>query len=159
METRKMRHWNKSLKSSLALLALCLCVALVMIGCDTGSLNAVSPSPEQTSADAETPAPSAVFTPYQPTEPMVAITVGDQPYDIVPFLQEKVITVDQGGGKVNEVELTGKAVRMRASTCDNQDCVHQGDITLDNYEERVLMGWIICLPNQVSIEFVPGGGQ
>ncbi len=40
---------------------------------------------------------------------------------------------------------------MHASNCDNQDCVHQGKVTLDNRENRVLMNMIICLPNRVVL--------
>lgn len=43
---------------------------------------------------------------------------------------------------------------MHSASCKNQDCVHQGDVTLDNYNNRVLNNWIICLPNQVTIELV-----
>ena len=44
---------------------------------------------------------------------------------------------------------------MEYSTCENQDCIGEGTITLDNYNDRILGTWIICLPNQVTIEMVP----
>ena len=34
-------------------------------------------------------------------------------------------------------------------------CVMQGEITVDNYKTRVLTTYVICLPNDVSIEFIP----
>ena len=40
---------------------------------------------------------------------------------------------------------------MKSSTCDNQDCVKQGVVTLENMEERLLGNMIICLPNQVTL--------
>ena len=44
---------------------------------------------------------------------------------------------------------------MESSSCDNQDCVGQGEITLDNYKTRILSTFVICLPNEVTIEMVP----
>ena len=32
---------------------------------------------------------------------------------------------------------------MEYSTCENQDCIGEGTITLDNYNERILGTWII----------------
>lgn len=37
--------------------------------------------------------------------------------------------------------------------------MHQGEVTLDNYEDRVLMNWIVCLPNQVTLELVVDDGR
>lgn len=52
----------------------------------------------------------------------------------------------------NTVHFTPEGVYMAASTCDNQDCVEQGLVTLDNMDSRVLRNLIICLPNEVGIE-------
>jgi hypothetical protein len=41
---------------------------------------------------------------------------------------------------------------MESATCENQDCVHQGEVTLENKNARVLENLIICLPNQVYLE-------
>ena len=52
----------------------------------------------------------------------------------------------------NQIHLTPNGVFMESATCDNQDCVHQGMVTLDNMEIRALQNMIICLPNQVYLE-------
>lgn len=88
-------------------------------------------------------------------ENQVAIYIGNDLYETAPFGEEKVIHVEQKNGHSNEVTLTKEAVYMSNSSCDNQDCVHQGQITLENYQSRPLGEWIICLPNQVTIELVP----
>lgn len=66
------------------------------------------------------------------------------------------LTVNQtdadGNVYSNVICLTPEGVYMAASTCENQDCVQQGEVTLDNRELRVLGSWIICLPHQVSVE-------
>ena len=41
---------------------------------------------------------------------------------------------------------------MEKSTCENQDCVNQGLVTLENRDARVLYNMIVCLPNQVMLE-------
>ena len=42
-----------------------------------------------------------------------------------------------------------------ACTCENQDCVQQGEIHVDTYQDRILGVFVVCLPNNVTIEMVP----
>ena len=86
----------------------------------------------------------------------VVITLGSRQYgEPIPMDREKIITVRQENGHVNKVHITPEKVYMESSSCDNQDCVGQGEITLDNYETRILSTYIICLPNNVTVEMVP----
>lgn len=52
----------------------------------------------------------------------------------------------------NVLRVTPNGFLMESSTCDNQDCVDQGEVTLENMDERVLMNMVICLPHQLSVE-------
>ena len=52
----------------------------------------------------------------------------------------------------NTLRLMKNGFVMDSSTCDNQDCVMQGEVTLENKAERVLMHMVICLPHNVSAE-------
>ncbi len=52
----------------------------------------------------------------------------------------------------NVIHLTPDGICMESSTCDNQDCVFQGMVTLENRYERILSNMIICLPNQVFLQ-------
>ncbi len=52
----------------------------------------------------------------------------------------------------NVIHLTPNGVYMESATCENQDCVHQGEVTLENKAGRALENMIICLPNQVCLE-------
>ena len=61
-------------------------------------------------------------------------------------------TMEDGTEMVNEIKLTNNSMWMASSTCDNQDCVDQGVVSFENKDDRILMNFIICLPNQVSIE-------
>lgn len=86
----------------------------------------------------------------------VVLTVGGRQYgDPIAMDRDKVITLKQESGAINKVHITPEKVFMESSTCENQDCVGQGEITPYNYQTRVLSTYVICLPNNVSIEFVP----
>lgn len=82
----------------------------------------------------------------------VYIKVKDQLYESAPLNEDRVITIDQGSGTVNHVEIKDGAVRMLDSTCADKQCVHQGDMTAENINERALRNYIICLPNKVTVE-------
>ncbi len=56
---------------------------------------------------------------------------------------------DEGGIIRNHLRLTPEGVYMEFATCENQDCVEQGAVTLGNKDTRPLMNMIICLPQQV----------
>ena len=40
---------------------------------------------------------------------------------------------------------------MAESTCDNQDCIYQGTVSLENRETRVLQNMVLCLPHNVTL--------
>ena len=58
----------------------------------------------------------------------------------------------EGKKTVNMIHVTPEGVYMESSTCDNQNCVHEGIVTLENRDSRILGNMIICLPNQVTLE-------
>ena len=86
----------------------------------------------------------------------VVLTVGGRQHgDPIPMDRDKIITLRQDDGKINKVHITPEKVYMESSTCDNQDCVQQGEVHVDTYQTRILGTYVICLPNNVSIEMVP----
>ncbi len=89
----------------------------------------------------------------------IVIYIGSEVYKRVPLGKAQTVVIDQGDGKVNEIYITEDGAMMHAATCDNQDCIKQGHVSLGNYQSRVLGSWIICLPNQVSVELVAGEEQ
>ena len=46
---------------------------------------------------------------------------------------------------------------MHSSTCDNQLCIGQGEVTVENYTRRILGPYVLCLPNQVELQLVVPG--
>ncbi len=102
-----------------------------------------SPAAEPT-AEAQAPVPSE-------TKAFLVVSVAGEMYEPIPLDGKARYTVTRGD-KVNVIEVTGDSVTMHSSTCDNQDCVLQGAVTLENREDRVLKNMILCLPNEVVLE-------
>lgn len=82
----------------------------------------------------------------------VYITVDGAQVAALPFGEPHVVTVRQPGVGENVVRLTGSTVFMESADCENQDCVHMGEVTPENLELRVMGGFIVCLPHRVSVE-------
>ena len=125
--------------------------------------------PVATEAPAATDAPEATDAPQsanmvgpmmpKQTEKVrghVVITVAGRQYgDPIPMDRDKIITVKQENGAINRIHITPEYVEMESSTCENQDCIGEGEVNVNTYKDRILSTYIICLPNQVTIEMVP----
>lgn len=118
-------------------------------------------TPEQADGQQTAGAQNAMVGPMPPKQAekvrgYVVLTVAGRQYgDPIAMDREKVITLRQEDGKVNQVHITPETVYMEYSTCENQDCVGQGEIHVDHYQDRILGTYVICLPNSVTIEMVP----
>lgn len=117
----------------------------------------VTVTPEATAAPEATQAPEgeAEAEPEATLEPAKAylvVTVGDAMYEPIPLYQSGRYTIRQGEDLVNVIEVTTDSMKMYESSCDNQDCVEQGLVSLENRKDRVLQNMVICLPNQVVLE-------
>lgn len=140
---------------------LVLCAAVVLIAA-VAVMAAVLPQTRTISENApsvmatETPASDAETKPSATEVPeakaYLVISVQGNFYEPLPLTGEGSFTVEQGENVSNTVHVTPDSVWMEHSTCDNQDCVDQGTVSLANMETRVLSNMIICLPNQVVLE-------
>ena len=114
---------------------------------------------EATAAPTEEPAASADTQDAAPTEaarPLaeayLVIMVGDMVYNPIPLTGPNRYVLRQGDGeKVNIIEVTEDSIWMAESTCDNQDCIYQGTVSLENRETRVLQNMVLCLPHNVTL--------
>ena len=105
-------------------------------------------SPESTEAPASTEEPAAA---KEPAQAYLVVSVAGAMYEPIPLYEEGRYTVKRGD-LVNTIEVTPDSIKMHASSCDNQDCVEQGVVSLENRSKRVLQNMIICLPNEVVLE-------
>ena len=95
-------------------------------------------------------APDATETPA--VNAYLVVSVQGMMYEPLPLSGEGSFTIKQDENTTNTVHVTPDSVWMEHSTCDNQDCVDQGTVSLANMSTRVLSNMIICLPNQVVLE-------
>ena len=105
-------------------------------------------APESTEIPASTEEPAAA---NEPAQAYLVVSVAGAMYEPIPLYEEGRYTVKRGD-LVNTIEVTPDSIKMHASSCDNQDCVEQGVVSLENRSKRVLQNMIICLPNEVILE-------
>ncbi len=80
----------------------------------------------------------------------VVVSVDGKTVAEAPLNQDQEIPVLSDYG-TNVVRIEGGAVYMLSSSCEDQDCVHQGKLTLENHTQRFLGNLILCLPNRVIV--------
>jgi len=79
------------------------------------------------------------------------VTAAGVTYVPIPLLGDREYTLRQREGVENTIHVMKDGVYMASATCENQDCVHQGEVTVQNRGTRILGSLIICLPNQVEV--------
>ena len=75
-------------------------------------------------------------------------------YTESPLEAGKTITIQQDNGSENVIRMTKDGFYMESANWHNQDCIHQGPVTQDNWKTRVLGTHVICLPNRVDVVLV-----
>ena len=63
-------------------------------------------------------------------------------------------TMDDGSEYVNVIHVTPTGFWMEESNCEGQDCVDEGEVTLENRQERILGNMVICLPHQLVLYLI-----
>lgn len=85
---------------------------------------------------------------------LVRIYIGGDLYSQEELLLERDITISQPDGKTNILHLMENGFYMKESTCLTQQCIQQGQVTVDNYHMRALGTRVICAHNEVQVELV-----
>ena len=85
---------------------------------------------------------------------LVRIYVDGKLYQEEKLGLEREIEIIQETGEKNILHLTPDGFSMAYSTCHNQLCIQQGQVTLDNYYARSLGTHVLCLPHRVDVELV-----
>lgn len=112
----------------------------------------ITAAPEAAAASEVTDAPEATATPdLSQVKAFLVVTVGDKTYQPIPLTEEGYYRL-RHGDCINIVHVTPTSIDMHEANCDNQDCVEQGEVTLENKDTRILGNMIICLPNQVTLQ-------
>lgn len=112
----------------------------------------ITAAPEAAAAPEVTDVPEATATPdLSQVEAFLVVTVGDKTYQPIPLTEEGYYRL-RHGDCINIVHVTPTSIDMHEANCENQDCVEQGEVTLENKDTRILGNMIICLPNQVTLQ-------
>ena len=122
--------------------------------------------PEETQAAAATEEPEATEQPFlvqvadsDPATAYVLVRMQNAA-GLLPLPQEGEYTrtirqtMADGTEAVNVLHLTTNGFWMEESNCEGHDCINEGEVTLENREERVLWNMVICLPHQLSAELI-----
>ncbi len=140
---------------------------------ETVSLEHQTVSPEPEAAETAAEAPAAATETQGPQEQPFLVQITDDDLSIayvlvrmqnaigllpLPVEGEYTRTIRQtaadGSEAINVLHLTSEGVWMEDSNCEGHDCMLEGEVTLENREERVLWNMIICLPHQLSLELI-----
>ena len=105
------------------------------------------PAAEPSVAPSASPKPANGYVLVQTATQLGWLPLPESGEQSVPIKQ----VLPDGTEAENIVHLTPEGVWMEDSTCENHDCINQGEVTLDNKSDRILGNMIICLPNQVML--------
>ena len=143
---------NKNVLVVLALLVISAAILIFALNMNTApdTLPAIEQPQPTVDAPEATLAPDAAM----PLGYILAQKNGDGGWIPLSTGEDMVISItDENDPSIkNVLRITQNGFMMESSTCDNQDCVDQGEVTLENMDERVLMNMVICLPHQLSVE-------
>ena len=97
----------------------------------------ITAAPEAAAAPEVTDAPEATATPdLSQVKAFLVVTVGDKTYQPIPLTEEGYYRL-RHGDCINIVHVTPTSIDMHEANCDNQDCVEQGEVTLENKDTRI----------------------
>lgn len=139
------------------IIAIALLMALGLFVLTRSGIKISAPgSDDPMSVLTEIPLPGAAASQVAQEAPIayLVLSVGNTRYKPLPIFREAEYRLHQQNGRDNVLHVTRDSVYMREANCDNQSCIKQGTVTLDNAETRVLGNMIICLPNQVVLELL-----
>lgn len=122
---------------------LCIAIVLIVAVAVAGYLSAQRPDGALTDAMEATEA-----------QAYLRVQVGSEVWPLIPMEEGGEYVVEQENGCRNVIHTTATGMKMHFSTCENQNCIQQGEVTLDNRESRLLGSLIVCLPNEVVLELV-----
>ena len=117
--------------------------------------------PTQSEAVTEAPAYSgSVFSSAKeyldtnPAESYLVVRTDGYVYSPVPLNEDGTFRITQPDGSENVVHVGKNSFYMESSNCENQNCVEEGEVTLENKDSRILFNMVYCLPHKLSLELL-----
>ena len=148
----------------LALLAAALLFLAVSLAARKKTPDAPTPSPSET-AEVTEPSESdayrdfiseyvkAYFEEY-PAESYLFVSIGGDARSPIPLNGDNSFRIAQEDGSENVIHIGKDSFYMESSNCENQTCVEQGEVTVENRDTRPLFNMVICLPHNLMLELL-----
>lgn len=89
-----------------------------------------------------------------PAESYLVVTTSNGSYNAIPLIEEGSFKISFSDDEYNIIHVGKNSAYMESSSCDNQNCVGEGEVTLENRDTRVLYNMILCLPHDLSLELI-----
>ena len=109
--------------------------------------------PAESYADFVSETVRAYFEEY-PAASYLFVNTGSSAYSPIPLNGDNSFRITQQDGSENVIHIGENSFYMESSNCKNQNCVGQGEVTLENRESRPLFNMVICLPHNLSLELL-----
>ena len=166
MQEGRLRRVSRKKDLILVLALLALALLFLLISRPARKPAAVPPAPppaETGTVTEERPAESyadfvsetvrAYFEEY-PAASYLFVNTGSSAYSPIPLNGDNSFRIAQQDGSENVIHIGENSFYMESSNCKNQNCVGQGEVTLENRESRPLFNMVICLPHKLSLELL-----
>ncbi len=118
---------------------------------ETGTVTEEKPA--ESYADFVSETVRAYFEEY-PAASYLFVNTGSSAYSPIPLNGDNSFRITQQDGSENVIHIGENSFYMESSNCKNQNCVGQGEVTLENRESRPLFNMVICLPHNLSLELL-----
>ena len=99
-------------------------------------------------------AAAAAYLEQYPAESYLLVTTANNVYSPIPLNEDGSFRITQADGSENVIHIGKNSFYMESSNCDNQNCVGEGEVTLENMSARVLYNMVLCLPHQLMLEML-----
>ena len=119
-----------------------------------GSFETEAKTSTSSSYSEKTRAAAEAYLKEYPAESYLILTTNGGISSPIPLNEENSFRVKQADGSENVVHIGKNSFYMESSNCDNQNCVGEGEVTLENRDSRILYNMVICLPHQLSLELL-----
>lgn len=99
-------------------------------------------------------AEAAAYLAEHPADSYLLLTTSQNVYSPIPLAGDDAFRITQADGSENVIHIGKDSFYMESSNCDNQNCVNEGEVTLENRRTRILYNMVVCLPHQLSLELL-----
>ena len=127
-----------------------LSAALLVLFSAVPSVSSAEESPGVSGAETPPPAPAKAYVLVTTASQMGFLPLPEEEDYLFPLTQ----ALPDGTVAENVIHVSPDGVWMESSNCENQDCVQEGTVTLENRRDRILGNWIICLPHQLTLQLL-----